>query len=58
MGTNDIYCRYERPEIICIGVDAFTKVSFRYYIRARGYFTINDDLSQFGDVSIVGDLSQ
>lgn len=50
--TTDIRCRYELPDIICEGVDAFTLVNSRYYVRARGYFTTADDLSQFGDVSI------
>jgi hypothetical protein len=48
-----ISCRYVLPDIVCVGVDAFYFANYRYFVRGRGYFTINDDLSIFGDVSIV-----
>jgi hypothetical protein len=41
------------PDIICTNVDAFYKVNYRYYVRARAYFTTTDVLTSFGNVAII-----
>lgn len=44
---------YSKPDIICTNVDAFTLTNYRYYVRARGYFTTANTLTAFGNVGIV-----
>jgi hypothetical protein len=51
--TSKITCRYVFPDIICTGVDAFVKPNWRYFVRARGYFTTTDNLASFANVAII-----
>ena len=56
LNNRTISCTYQLPELVCQGVSAFVRVNYRYYVRAKGYFTTADDLSLFGDVSIVNEV--
>jgi hypothetical protein len=51
--TSKIGCKYTFPNIICTNVDAFTLKNFRYYVRAKGYFTLTDNIASFGNVDIL-----